>query len=560
MTRLKTLLILIILVLGAASAQECLNHIAVDGRLLDGDGFAGQSACYFVSHGDSSNAYARASLLARALGLELSFDDASKTLIFRQGSRAARYRTTTDIAQGLQRRGDVFTVDGAPYDGGRAIPMAIVVNGTSWVPVYPVADAFGSDVEWDSGAKTIFIDTAARKAQLEREAEAARAQQAQTPHQTQAPQGAIGPPRVGRDQGVTRVALDLPAGVPYEVAVKDRLMVITLPGLEAAHFTFGSQDPNVADLRYALLGGTLALVIDTHHPLTSSGQGFKVGLVDRGDQEVLYVDFSPQQQGQSVAALNATPVLQPLARAEPQPAARAPSVRRKSIVIDAGHGGRFGGTRSPSGVREEDVVLAIALKVRDILTARGFEVVMTRTTNTHLAEIYAQDLRARANAATTDHNLFVSIHANAASNRAAHGIETFIFGEPLSEEVRQQAIRENGGGAVGRAATDQAIDQAAAWSGDLIAQRTLQLSRSLAHYVQSSLISKTGANDRGVKQAPFLVLRQARIPAILVEVGFLTNPDEEARLVTAAYQQKLAEAIAAGIINFFEGNGAFANR
>ena len=551
MKTFKTLLLLIMVSAGtSALALECLNYIAVDGQLLDGDGFAGQSACYFTSHGNSSDAFVRASLLAEALGLELSWDDAERSLVFKQGDRTGRYSTTTDPTHGLQRSTDVFSINGEPYDGNRAIPTAIVVEGASWVPVYPVADAFAADVEWHSEAKTIFIDTKEHVAALQDHSSSGDGTQ---------PRASLDPPRVGRDQGVTRVAVDLPAGTEYRVAVAQQTMVVELDGVTAEQFSFGEEDPNIADVRYAAAQDSLALVIDARHTLHESGSGFRVGLVDRGDSEVLYVDFAPELTGQQVAALSTPPPADSTAVAAP--AVRAPSTSAKTVVLDPGHGGIFGGARSPDGqIREEIVALEVAVRIKAILQAKGIKVIMTRNNNAHLADALVRDLQARADLATTDRNMFVSIHANAAANRNAHGIETYIFGEPLSEEVRQQAIRENGGGAVGRAVTDQAIEQANAWTGDLIAQQTLQLSRSLANTVQSSLISKTGARDRGVKQGPFHVLRNSRIPAVLVEVGFLTHPDEGRRLAKRDYQDRLAQAIASGIIDFFEHGGTYAHR
>lgn len=583
--------LLILLALPLATAQECHKFVSVDGELIDGGNygdFQGRAACYFIAQGNNADAYVRAPLIAQALGLDLSWDESSKTLVFTQGSTTARLKTTSDIREGLQRYPDSLTVNRVPFS--RPVPMGILVDGVSWLAITPIAEAFGAKVEY-TGGDVIFIDSAARLAELAeaarkaeeeaaRLAEEARAARQAANTQTGAPQSLTGSvvanPRVGRQEGgVTRVALDLPPGVNYSVGVKDAMMVIGLPGLQANPYAFSEEDPNIAGVQYGVVEGQLALVVTTRYSLGSHGQGFRVNLLERDGLEVLYIDFSPSTSGgQSVTALAALPEIMPLASITPSQAGPAspqqlslPAPGQNSgipprvVVLDPGHGGRFGGAQSPDGrLREELLTLEIALRVKALLEAQGVHVIMTRTTNTQLADSRPRDLAARAALATTDRNIFVSIHVNSAQSRDANGIETWLFGEPLDEATRQAAIRENGGGAVGQAVTHEAMQQAIAWSSDMLVLETLQFSRSLADYIQSSLIAKTGARNRGVKQSAFQVLRQAHIPAVLVEVGFITHPSEGPQLATAGYQDTLANAIATGILNFFDNNGMLANR
>ena len=582
----------------SASAPECINHIAVNGELLDGDGFLGQSACYFTAYGNSRDAFTKASTLAAAMGLDLTWEAESKTLLFEGGGTTVRLKTTDDPAAGLIFHDDALTVDGAPFY--RAVPEGILVDGSSWVPVGSVADAFGADTSIKSDLGLIIIETApqpvtsqvtvvrdssidATQASAE---STANAEQANTSPATPtvAPTDSAGEtaggltggftgeftvaaPDVGVYDGYTRVALSLPPDAIYRVAVFDATMVITLPGAHADAGALSGESAQVRSLRYSAVEGDLALVIGTTYPLGADGRGYQVGFLAADEtraQARLYVDFGPDLLGQSVTELREAPagsvaagkVVEELA----EKVAEKPAAKPKVVVLDPGHGGKWAGARNASDtVQEEIVVLAVALKVKALLERSGVEVIMTRTANAQLSNDYDGDLVARAGFATTARNVFVSIHANAGPV-SAQGIETFVYGQPLDEATLQAAIRENGGGAVGRAITQDVLTTVSTMQGDLVAQETLRFSRALADSVQFHLINETGARDRGVKQAPYRVLTQARIPAILIETGFVSNPEEGSNLSSEAYQDKLAEGIAVGILGFFDTNGSVATR
>ena len=565
-----------------AGAPECINHIAVNGELLEGDGFLGQSACYFTDYDNSRDAFAKAAVLAEAMGLDLTWEAESKTLVFEGRGTTARLKTTDDAVVGLQFSADALTVNGAAF---RPVPLGILVDGSSWVPVGSIADAFGADNDWKPDLGLIIIEIAPQPVTSQVTTEAPSEPDASLADETAAPlddvtdadnavdvdsdaegvADALGDsetftvdaPDVGVYDGYTRVALSLPPDAPYDVAVFDTLMVITLPGAYAQAGTLEGESAQVKNLRYSAVEGDLALVISTTYALGADGRGYRVGFLPADETRALgrlYVDLGPDLQGESVTALREAP-------SDGLEAARAVSERRRVVVLDPGHGGRWAGARnSADTVQEEIVVLEVAFKVKALLEREGVEVVMTRTANAHLSNDYDGDLITRAGFATTARNLFVSIHANAAVDLRAHGIETFVFGEPLNESTRQAAIRENGGGAVGRAVTEEVLTAVNAMQGDLVAQETLRFSRALAESVQSHLVAETGARDRGVKQAPYRVLTQSRIPAILIETGFVSNPNEGAKLNSEDYQDRLAEGIAAGILSFFNANGSVANR
>jgi N-acetylmuramoyl-L-alanine amidase len=242
-----------------------------------------------------------------------------------------------------------------------------------------------------------------------------------------------------------------------------------------------------------------------------------------------------------------------VSRSSDQPAltltsARIPPKRVPTVVIDPGHGGIDPGM---SGyVREKNVTLSISLKLRALLQKAGIKVVMSRTSDWAWQGRgcnKACDLKKRADLASTDRNVFVSVHVNAGGG---YGIDTYIFGEPLGAEALRQAERENGGGAIGRELTRQARDTARSLVNDQLAQDNLKLSSTLAYSVQRNLIAQTGARNLGVKSNAWAVIRQARIPAILAEVGFGDHPVEGKNLASNTYQNKLALGLSKGIRAF----------
>jgi N-acetylmuramoyl-L-alanine amidase len=218
-------------------------------------------------------------------------------------------------------------------------------------------------------------------------------------------------------------------------------------------------------------------------------------------------------------------------------------VRR--VVVDAGHGGKDSGAIGPRGVREKDLALAVARRVAARLKFLGFEVVMTRKSDVFVS----LDERTRiANDAHAD--LFVSIHCNAARRRKLEGVETWTLNVSSDRYAARLAAFEN-------AEADRTVSDLRLILADLATKANASDARDLAQLVQSSLVrtlrSRVGpVRDHGVKQALFYVLLGTRMPSILVETGFISNPAEEARLKTARFQQGTAEAIARGVKDYVE--------
>ena len=196
-------------------------------------------------------------------------------------------------------------------------------------------------------------------------------------------------------------------------------------------------------------------------------------------------------------------------------------VLNKVVYLDAGHGGYDPGA-SYFGISEKSLTLAIQSRVKAKLESEGYQVVTTRTSDTYV------DLTDRSRAANaSESDIFVSIHINASGSSAAQGIETYYY-QPYAE----YPSRIN--------ATYHANPT------------RLSMSDTLANAIQSSLINATGAQNQGVKRRTFAVLRETTAPAVLLELGFLSNPQEAARLNTSSYQETLANAIVAGIKSYYE--------
>lgn len=209
-----------------------------------------------------------------------------------------------------------------------------------------------------------------------------------------------------------------------------------------------------------------------------------------------------------------------------------------TIVIDPGHGGREVGAEGPGGSLEKDLTLQIARRLERLLSQRNWRVILTRRGD----ELVPHDERtAIANQNNAD--LFLSIHLNAVPVGTAEGAETYFLSlNATDDRARLSAERENAGQPARSLESD--LDMIL-W--DLAQQAYLKDSSRFAEKLQDAMAEATGVSRRGVKQAPFRVLVGAMMPAALVEVGFISNPEEETRLRTAAYQQSVALALAEAV-------------
>ena len=221
---------------------------------------------------------------------------------------------------------------------------------------------------------------------------------------------------------------------------------------------------------------------------------------------------------------------------------------KRRIVLDPGHGGHDPGAVGPKNLYEKDVVLDIALKLKKVLMEDPFnEVFLTRERDIFIP---LEERTAMANKKNAD--LFLSIHANASPRREAKGIETYLLNWTDDEEAIRVAARENAISLKKMRAMNRQVDIVDVIKSDLIRENKRDESIKLANYIQRSLISNLDSDTKlvlnlGVKQALFYVLFGAKMPSVLVEVSFISNPEEERLLSNDAYRTEIAKGIAKGL-------------
>jgi N-acetylmuramoyl-L-alanine amidase len=212
-----------------------------------------------------------------------------------------------------------------------------------------------------------------------------------------------------------------------------------------------------------------------------------------------------------------------------------------TIVIDPGHGGKDVGATGPAGLQEKDATLNVCRKLADALEAKlKTRVILTRTDDS----VVPLDQRtAIANQYQAD--LFLSVHMNAAVVKGAHGSETYFLSLEASDELAKNAAELENASAKVSGSTTAADLKLILW--DLAQQEYLKESQLLASSIQESMNRATHVQSRGVKQAPFKVLVGATMPAALVEVAFISNPEEESKLKNDAFVDTVVAALASAI-------------
>ena len=194
---------------------------------------------------------------------------------------------------------------------------------------------------------------------------------------------------------------------------------------------------------------------------------------------------------------------------------------KRAIFLDPGHGGSDSGAVS-NGVREKDLTFSVYNKVSSRLASLGYLVLTSRNTDKDVGLVNRADQANKSNA-----DMFLSIHFNAGGRGVAYGIETYYYRERSNYIPTINKDKHNN-------------------------PERLEKSRKLAQKIQQSLVNKTGAYDRGVKSESFAVLRETSIPSILVELGFIDNPWEVSKIKTNEYQEKLADGIVNGIVEYYK--------
>ena len=224
----------------------------------------------------------------------------------------------------------------------------------------------------------------------------------------------------------------------------------------------------------------------------------------------------------------------------------------KIIVLDPGHGGDDVGALSQNKkLREKDIVLNVSKKTASLLKERGYKVLFTRSNDRFIK------LRSRTSFANDKGaHLFISIHANAAPNKekakSMNGIETFFLSPSRSERSMNAANLEN------KADTDEMNYFTKVSFLNFLNREKIIASNKLAIDMQAALLKSVRAgykvSDGGVREAPFWVLVGALMPAVLIEIGYISHPDESQKIANSKYQDRLAKGIADGVDEYFAKN------
>lgn len=379
--------------------------------------------------------------------------------------------------------------------------------------------------------------------------------------------------RVWRAPDHTRIVLDLDAPVQHSLTLAgnpDRIILdvsnsklmgdlAKLPLADTPVMVVRSYVHNKTDLRLVL---DLKAKVAPNSFLLKANAGMHDRLViDLYDEvapaaAVTTATAAPAPTNKPAAAAQNKPDAKPAAPAPAasQPVAAADLQGKRAIVIavDAGHGGEDPGAMGPNRVREKEVTLAIAKELVAAINAQpGFVGKLTRTGDYFIPLKKRRDLARNMKA-----DLFVSIHADAFTKASARGASVFALSQngATSETARFLAQRENESdliGGVGDISLDGKDQVLAGVLVDLSMTATLNSSLQVGNHVLNSMGSFAHLHKRHVEQAGFMVLKSPDVPSILVETGFISNPDESRKLATVAYRKQMAGSVFKGIRQYF---------
>jgi N-acetylmuramoyl-L-alanine amidase len=366
--------------------------------------------------------------------------------------------------------------------------------------------------------------------------------------------------RVWPSQDYTRITIETTTEVRYELtALKNpERLVLDLEGVDFLSIVDQSankviaEDPYVAALRAGRFKpGAVRLVVDLRGE--AKPQVFTLQPIGEYGHRLVIDVYPVVPPDPLMALLQRKESAEPPAAAEPRkppPAgAKPPAPRMLTIVVDAGHGGEDPGARGRRGTYEKHVTLAIARKLKSLIDAEpGMRAVLTRDGDYFIPLAARVDKARRVKA-----DLFVSIHADAYLLPHARGSSVFALSErgATSTTARWLAKRENEADLIGGVNLDVKDRYLAETLLDLSQTATINDSLKVGRAVLAELGEMNTLHKPHVEQAGFAVLKSPDVPSILVETAFISNPDEEKRLGDAAYQDRLARAVLAGIKRYF---------
>jgi N-acetylmuramoyl-L-alanine amidase len=335
-------------------------------------------------------------------------------------------------------------------------------------------------------------------------------------------------------------------------------LVFDLSGpVEHKLFTLSNPDRVVIDIEQASLKASLEGIGLEKSPVGSirhseRGQGLRIVLDLKDNVRPKSFDLKPNEQYGHRLVVDLEMREQAVVTKTVVPVPGESGKRDIVVVIDAGHGGEDPGAIGPGGVREKDVVLAIARKLKDKIDARkGYRAELTRTGDYYISLRGRTDKARKRNA-----DLFVSIHADAFKDPRARGASVWVLsGRGASSEMgRWLAQRENSAdliGGVGSLSLGDKDDVLASVLLDMSMNASRKDSHQVASRIHGNMDRFASMHKKYVEQAGFVVLKSPDIPSILVETGFISNPEEARKLRTASYQNQMADAIYRGIVDHF---------
>ncbi len=360
-------------------------------------------------------------------------------------------------------------------------------------------------------------------------------------------------PRSGVHVEFTRLVLDLSHPLPYRIFTLPNppRLVVDLPEVEfKVPATTNMVAPMVKAVRSGLFApGRSRMVFDLSGPVAL----MRADLLPPTAEGVhrLYFDIAPtdKKSFQAAKSRQALASREPLPKAVYSTTGTAVPVRdtRPLIVIDAGHGGVDPGATSVTGAYEKAITLAFAKTLADKLMRSGrYRVMLTRDRDIFLPldERYAKAERASA-------DLFISLHANIHTKGKIRGASVFTLSERGADsdaDAAALAAKENGADAVAGAAS---VDQVAHILGDLMRRETMNLSKNYANRLVGELGKEVTLLRNTHRFAGFRVLKSPIVPSILLEVGYLSNPQEERLLRKKSHREKVAKAIVKALDSYF---------
>ena len=258
---------------------------------------------------------------------------------------------------------------------------------------------------------------------------------------------------------------------------------------------------------------------------------------------------SKQQQSQQQTQQSNQQQAQQLPTQTQQPQAatnQARTHRNPVIVLDAGHGGKDPGTTGVSGIQEKSIVLATALETKRQLQAKGYTVHMTRSDDT-----FIQLAQRRALAQRVKADLFISIHANASPSASSQGADVYVWGKANSEHARQIALAENAADKID-GLPNVGNKNVNAIISDMMQAQTSTDSAKFGKLLLAQFGKFAKLRKGSVETTDFVVLRSINVPSVLIELGFLSNPDEEKQLSNNNQRRRFAIAIAEAVQQYWK--------